>query len=207
MNNSIRDAVTEFIFLEQEPVKCDVILIPGSSRWEIPAKAAALYRQGFARYVLPAGKYGPKVGRFAYENTCGTPYEGEYDTEYTFMRHVLLEQGIPEAAILREDESTNTGENAEFSRRLLDAHGVAPKSAMLCCKAFHARRVQMTYALYFPETTITVVPVELDGISRETWYQTENGIRRVMGELERCGKYFIDAYAGEIKVTKGGDAT
>lgn len=208
MNNAIRDAVTEFIFLKQEPVKCDVILIPGGSFWELPARAAELYGLGLAEYILPSGRYSVSRGRFMHENTVGTPYEGEYETEYAFMRHVLLDRGVPGTAILREEsQSGHTEDNARLSRQVLDGLGIEPRSAMLCCKASHARRVQMTYALHFPETALTVVPVEVDGISRETWHQTENGIRRVMGELERCGKYFTDAYVDEIQAAKRGDAT
>ena len=51
-------------------------------------------------------------------------YPDEYETEWHFLRAVLRKAGVPEEAILREDRSTFTWENALFSRRVTDAAGI-----------------------------------------------------------------------------------
>lgn len=48
----------------------------------------------------------------------------------------------------------------------------------------------MYYQEQFPETEFLVCPVVTRGISRESWYTTEDGIDTVLGEVERCGGQF-----------------
>ena len=48
----------------------------------------------------------------------------------------------------------------------------------------------MYYQEQFPQVRILVCPVVTRGISRDTWYLTEEGIDTVLGELERCGGQF-----------------
>ena len=128
---NIRD-ITAFIFMEDEPQKSDVILIPGTSQSAVTEKAAALYRAGFAPYVLPAGMYGGKRGSFAAEKIDNPRYAGEYATDFEYCRHILMENGVPEGAILREDRSANTMENAAFSARVLKEAGPSTPAGPSC---------------------------------------------------------------------------
>ncbi|MBR5702569.1 MAG: YdcF family protein [Oscillospiraceae bacterium] len=188
---AIKD-ITDFIFMNDPPQKSDVIFIPGTSQSAISEKAAELYRAGFAEYVMPAGLYSGKRGRFAHEKIDNPRYAGEYASDYAYCRHILLENGVPESAVLREERSTNTGENAEFSALVLRDLGISVKRAILCCQSFHARRAFMTYGKHFPDTEILVVPTDTQGIRREDWYLRENSYRRVMSEVYKCGQYFLE---------------
>ena len=115
-------AVTEFIFVEDQPEQADVILIPGSRKVEHAIRAAELYRAGYAPYVLPSGRYTISRGYFLPlpEPLC-SEYPGEFETEWHFLKAVLMRHGVPEEAILREDQATYTWENAQFSRDVLTA--------------------------------------------------------------------------------------
>ena len=119
-------AVTEFIFVEDQPEQADVILIPGSRKISHTLRAAELYRAGYAPYVLPSGKYGVALGAFLplKEPLC-SEYPGAFESEWQLHQAVLLKQGVPEAAILREDQATYTWENAQFSRDVLNNAGIA----------------------------------------------------------------------------------
>ena len=188
---ALRD-ITEFIFMEDAPQKSDVILIPGTSQSVITEKAAQLYRAGYAGYVLPSGKYSGKRNGFAAEKIDNPRYAGEYATDFAYCRHILLENGVPERAILREDRSTNTGENAEFSAVVLAEMGITVSKAILCCQAFHARRAFMSYVSFFPDTEFFVVPTDTQGISKADWFLREGSYRRVMSEVCKCGSYFSE---------------
>jgi len=116
---------------------------------------------------------------------------------------VLVKNGVPQSAILREDKSAFTKENAFFSRKITDENNLEIKSAIICCKPFHARRCLMYYQLAFPETEIKMVPANssADGeIRRNSWFLSKNGIERVLGELNRCGSQFLidDLFAEKI---------
>lgn len=51
----------------------------------------------------------------------------------------------------------------------------------------------MTYSKVFKNIDLIISPVETQNITKENWYKSENGLRTVMGELERCGKYFCNS--------------
>lgn len=183
-------AITDFIFLQDAPRPCDVILIPGCSHPELPEFAARPYREGYAPLLLPSGRFSIKREDFPSQRLRGTRYEGTYPTEFDFLRRVLTDNGVPDSAILREDRAAHTLENAFFSRQALDAAGLRVHTAIVCCQAFHARRAFLSYARAFPEARLLTVPVETQGISRDSWFAAEEGRRRVCGELERCRRYF-----------------
>lgn len=184
--------VTKFIFINDLPEKADVILIPGTSKSAVTERAAELYRDGYAPCVLPSGMYSSSLGRFASENIDNPRYMGEYKTDFDYCRHILMENGVPESAILREDKAMNSMENAMFSAQMLREQGITVKRAILCCQAFHARRAFLSYSCYFPNVELIVVPTDTQGISASDWYKTEKGFRKVMGEVAKCGKYFMD---------------
>ena len=48
--------MTDFIFLEDEPKKADVIFLPGSEEGELARTAARLYHEGYAPLIIPSGK-------------------------------------------------------------------------------------------------------------------------------------------------------
>ena len=192
MNQRLIQDISEFIFMQDAPQKSDVIFIPGTSQSAISEKAAELFCAGYAKYVIPTGAFSGKRGKFAAEKIDNPRYAGEYATDFAYCRYILKENGVPDSAILREDRSTNTGENAEFTAILLQKIGLSVRKAILCCQAFHARRAFMSYAKYFPDTEILVVPADTQGIRKEDWFRQEKSYRRVMSELSKCGEYFLE---------------
>ena len=208
------DAISDFIFVEDAPQKADVIFVPGGNYPDAAVHAAELYRRGFAPYILPSGKYSISIGKFVMsgeENDTEIAQKEEkenityayemkeiteggnaksYETEFAYLRDILVKNGVDEAAILREDQATFTYQNAIFSRQVLEKAGIQAKGAILCCQAFHARRALLYYQEQFPETEFAVCPVVTRGIGRDTWMKTEEGIDTVLGEVERCGSQF-----------------
>ncbi len=198
------DAVTEFIFAEDEPEKSDIIFIPGSICPELALHAAKLYHDGYAPYIMPSGKYSIRKGHLELPPLRGgtAPEKPSLDAEHTecateceYLCEILHAQGVPEQAILREPQATFTWENAICSRRAADAAHLTIRQAILCCKSYHARRCLMYYGQQFPDTRFLVCPVTVNGISRDNWYKSKNGIDTVLGEVERCGTQFHEILA------------
>ena len=119
---------TDYIFVKDEPQKADVIFVPGNGYPQMAAHAAELWKEGFAPYVLPSGRYSTVLGHFAGVQDLAEQYGGNYETEWEFLRTVLQKNGVPEKAILREDQATYTYENALRSREVTDAAGIEVKS-------------------------------------------------------------------------------
>ena len=188
MNCDWLRAVTELIFVRDEPEPADVILVPGSGNPELAQHAAELYRAGWAPLVLPSGKYAKHTGRMVFSRAdVAAAYPGAWESEWAFLREVLRRSGVPDEAILREDQATYTWENAKFSRAALLRRGALPKTAILCCKPWHARRSLSYYQLALPETRLLCCPCPWPGSDRDDWTTTAEGRERVLGEIERCG--------------------
>lgn len=192
MNDKFLNQITEFIFVEDKPEKSDVIFIPGSGFPQLAEEAAKLYHQGLAPYILPSGRYSVLNGKFAGVQEKKELYDGEYETEWEFLKEVLKKNHVSEEHILREDKATYTYENAIYSRKVTDCLGMEIKKAILCCKPYHARRSLLYYQLLYPETQFFVCPIQDSDVKRENWYLTEKGIRLVFGEVQRIGEQFVD---------------
>jgi uncharacterized SAM-binding protein YcdF (DUF218 family) len=87
----------------------------------------ALYKTGKIKKILLSGGSGRIVG--------------EERAEAPIVRWYLQQAGVPDSAILTEDRSRNTWENAVFSKHLLDS--IAPNSrCLLITSAWHLRRAK-----------------------------------------------------------------
>ena len=180
----------DFIFIDDKPEKADVIFVPGNGYPQMAEKAAELYRRGLAPRVLPSGRYSVTVGKFAGVLDREEYYNGDYETEWDFLKDVLIKNGVPEKAILREDQATFTYENAIYSRQVTDREHLDIKKAILCSKSSHARRALMYYKLLYPDTEFFVIPCCVDSINKDNWSETNEGIDEVMGEITRIIKQF-----------------
>jgi len=190
MNKRIIDDITDFIFVSDEPQQSDIIFLPGSASTKIPEMAAELYVKKYAPLILPSGRFGMNAGKFFGPKTKKDIYNKDYETECEFYTDVLVKNGVPESAILCENKSMFTKENAVLSRKITDENNLVIKSALICCKPFHARRCLMYYQFAFPETEIKVVPVA-NSIHRNNWFISKEGICLVLGELSKCGSQFM----------------
>ena len=189
------EAVTDFVFAQAEPIPADIVFIPGSVCVELAEKAAALYHGGYATWVLPSGRYSITRGALApIPEAVRRRYPGEAETECALLCRVLRANGVPEAAILREDRATYTWENARLSRQVTEAAGLKVRRALLCCRPSHARRALLYYQAAYPEAELVPIPVSLPGENREDWWQTPAGRSRVLGELTRLGGQIQDVF-------------
>lgn len=184
--------ITRFIFLEDAPHKSDVIFVPGNGHAEPSELAARLYAEGYAPYVLPSGRYAIGSSGFVGQKSGSREYAGDFTTEWAFMRHILMENGVPDSAILREDEATYTYQNAINSRRRTDDMKLDVRSGILCCMPVHARRAKMYYQTLYPDAHLFVCPAPGTPVTRDTWMHEPDGIDAVLGELSRCGGQFHD---------------
>lgn len=194
MNRIITD-ISNYIFISDEPATSDAIFLPGGSHPEQPEYAAELYHKGYAKWLIPSGGVSVKCDKWPGVRAKAEIYNGDYRTDCEFFTDVFLKNEVPASAIIGEDQSGHTRDNAFFSRKIVEEKGIAIKTALLVCKAFHARRCLMLYQMAFPDVRIRVCPVHCFNITKENWYESEAGIDRVLGELARCGNQFV----GDIK--------
>ena len=195
MNNRIINDITNFIFVDDKPQKVDAIFLPGGSHPEQPEYAVELYRKGYAKWLIPSGGVSVKRDKWPGVRSKADIYNGDYQSDCEFFTDVFIKNGVPSDVIVGEDKSGHTRDNVFLSRMVVYEKGIEIKTAIIVCKAFHARRCLMLYQMAFPDTTFYVCPVVCMGITKDNWYKSEQGIDRVLGELARCGNQFV----GDIK--------
>jgi uncharacterized SAM-binding protein YcdF (DUF218 family) len=103
--------------------------------------AARLYKLGKAKHVMVCG---------------GIPYtdtHGQLRTMADDMRDILVEEGVPASAILLENISRTTREDAFYAGQMLEANEF--KSVLLVTSAFHLRRATDL----FRRTGLEIIPV------------------------------------------------
>lgn len=173
-------AVTRYLFIGGNPVKTDVILLPGSPFPEPAERAAQLYLQGWAPLLLPSGDRWLFRRRGAYRST-----------ECDGMADILMKAGVPDVAILREERARHTLDNARLSLLALERAGIEVKTALICCQSFHARRCLKAYSWYFKGVRLSVCPVVTRGFDETNWYRSPVGVFKVITELLKCTGLFF----------------
>lgn len=61
-------------------------------------------------------------------------------SEAAAMKAYLISQGIEESLILMEDQSTNTHENFQYSKKVMEEHGITSLHITLITNGFHMHR-------------------------------------------------------------------
>ena len=89
--------IENFIFLEDELEPADIIFIPGNGFPQMAEEAAKLYQKGFAKWLLPSGRYSINLGHFGGVVVNQERYCGDYKTEWEFLTDVLMKNGVPKS--------------------------------------------------------------------------------------------------------------
>ncbi|MBI5669952.1 MAG: YdcF family protein [Chloroflexi bacterium] len=104
---------------------------PGPALTRRSTHAADLWQQGYAPQIICAG---------------GTPGQITIRSEADACAAILREQGVPTDAIILEDQSRSTEENAIESKQIMDAGGW--RTALLVSDGFHMLRAQWIFSYY-----------------------------------------------------------
>jgi uncharacterized SAM-binding protein YcdF (DUF218 family) len=168
----------DYHVLQQPLDRADFVLALGSHDERVAMHAAALVRMGLADNLVAAGGAGKVTGRL------WTKPEAERYAE------IATEMGVPSERVLTETESTNTGENVTYTRKLLASQGWPANRGILVSKPYMARRSLYTARAQWPEARWQVAPPPL---SFESYASDdvpeERMINLLVGDLQRMWVY------------------
>ena len=162
--------------------RAEVILVLCSHDTAVAERGAQLYLEGWAPLLVFSGGLGGIT-----KNLWSEP-------EAELFARIARRMGVPESDILVETRSTNTGENVRFTRRLLAARGLEPRSLILVQKPYMERRTYATFKNYWPEPRVSVTSPQ---VSFEEYLKnysnsalTEDDVVGIMvGDLQRLRVY------------------
>jgi len=184
--------VGPYMLVETPLAKADVCLLFGNNSHaeELALRAALLYRQGFFKKIVSSG---------------GSRMKSKEDRrECDVMRDVLIANGVPASDILIEDKATNTGENAIYSKALLEKEfgKDAVKSAVVIYHMHAARRALMTLEKHWPALIKMIATTNCYGVPKKLWYTNPAFKKAVLTEWDKVAPYKDKGFISEIDLAK-----
>jgi uncharacterized SAM-binding protein YcdF (DUF218 family) len=156
----------------------DCILVLGSHDKRVAERGAELYLEGFAPLVLFSGG----LGRLTKDQW--------QESEAELFARIAVELGVPKAAILTENRSTNTGENIVFSQQLLQEQGLDPEWFIVVQKPYMERRSYATFKKHWPQKNLLVTSPQIPFEAYATEeIPMEKVINIMVGDLQRIKLY------------------
>lgn len=162
--------------------RSEIILVLCSHDTAVAGRGARLYLEGWAPLLVFSGGLGVIT-----KNLWSEP-------EAELFASIAREMGVPGERILVETRSTNTGENVQFTKRLLAERGIEPRSLILVQKPYMERRTFATFKRYWPGPRVCVTSPQVSFEEYLAEYSnralTEDDVVGIMvGDLQRIRLY------------------
>ena len=156
----------------------DCILVLGSHDTRVAERGAEVFLAGLAPLIVFSGNLG------ALTSEIWTRPEAE------IFADVAADRGVPRERMLLEPRSTNTGENVDFSRRLLAEKGIHPRRAIAVQKPYMERRTLATFRQRWPELDVIVTSPTHDFDAYPNHAITKDDVIHIMvGDFQRLILY------------------
>ena len=138
------ETLWNYHLMKHEIAAADAILVLCSHDERVAERAAQLFHEGWAPLVIFSG------GQGSITRTLWNEPEAE-----RFAR-VAVDRGVARESILIEAQSTNTGENVEFTKRLLAERDLYLQKFIVVQKPYMERRAFATFRKLWPEKDLIV---------------------------------------------------
>jgi uncharacterized SAM-binding protein YcdF (DUF218 family) len=193
--------------------KADAIIVLAGTRGNINflhgkiCTAVHLYRKGWAPYLIFTGKFSAKVtvtpehiplqelqeavvkGRLQEKDMSIAAKTWDTSLGASYMRDQALQMGVPPEAILIENESLHTRENAEHVLGLLKKMQVC--RVILVTSPFHQLRTYLTFRKVLHPHGIEIINYYADTGEWHpaTWFLSAEHRKLVSSEMKRIKTY------------------
>ena len=141
---SLAEKLWDYHLMKHQVTKADAILVLCSHDERVAERGAQLFHEGWAPLIIFSG------GQGAITKALWNEPEAE-----RFARIAMM-LNVPREKILVESESTNTGENIEYTRRLLAKRGLDLHKFIVVQKPYMERRAYATFRKLWPDREVIV---------------------------------------------------
>ncbi|MEU4897178.1 YdcF family protein [Streptomyces sp. NPDC044780] len=185
--------ITTFVDIEAKPPEetSTAHLIFGTNQIQPVEIAAERYHQGLAPLIIATGGVNRHNGV----------------VEGSEFRRLLIERGVPDAAIRYEDKSANTWQNVEFSLPFLREALESGLRITAISKWYHRRALHSLTSLFpdiGPFYAISWEPYYAGApVTRADWPFIPEGKRRVIREWEEVSRRVADGSFREADLVDG----
>lgn len=174
------EVIWNYMILNQRIQPCDIILGCGCSNMDIPVKCAELFKAGYGKKILFSGGLG-KLTKDVFQKSEAEVY-----------RDIAVEYGISNDDILVETQSTNTGDNFRFSKKILEGYHV--RSILIVHSITSERRTLATAKAILPDYQLFITSPEytfqqfLTLLRKDVPY-FNRGVSLLVGDIQRMIVY------------------
>lgn len=166
-----------YMKMNHEIRNADCIIGLGTMDINVANVASELYLKGYANKLIFSGGLG-KITRKLWN-----------ETEAEKFAKIAIQRGVPSNNIYLEKESTNTGDNFRFSKKLIENLKLDIKSCIIVCKPYDEKRAYATFKKIMPEYDGIVYS---ENISCEEYYQKYGNewVHVLVGDIQRMKIFY-----------------
>lgn len=178
-----------YMKMNQQLKKADCIIGLGSVDTNVANIASELYLQGYADKVFFSGGLGKITNKIWNE------------TEAEKFAKIAIKKGVPKETIYIEKESTNTGDNFRFTKRMIEELQLDIKSCIVVCKPYDEKRAYASFKKIMPEFEVIITS---ENISCEEYYR-KNGtewINVLVGDIQRMKLFYEKGWQVKMDIPK-----
>lgn len=167
----------DYMRMNHEIKHSDCIIGLGTMDTNVANIASELYLKGYANKLIFSGGLG-KITRKLWN-----------ETEAEKFAKIAIQRGVPSNNIYLEKESTNTGDNFRFSKKLIENLKLDIKSCIIVCKPYDEKRAYATFKKIMPEYDGIVYS---ENISCEEYYQKYGNewVHVLVGDIQRMKIFY-----------------
>ena len=141
---ALAQTLWNYHLMKHQIAAADAILVLCSHDERVAERAAQLFHEGWAPLVIFSGGQG-SITRTLWNEPEAERFAG-----------IAVNLGVPGENILTETQSTNTGENIEFTKRLLAERGLDLQRFIVVQKPYMERRAFATFRKLWPDKEVVV---------------------------------------------------
>lgn len=179
----------DYMKMNQKLKYSDCIIGLGTMDVNVAHVASELYLNGYSDKLIFSGGLGKIT------------YKLWNETEAEKFAKIAIEKGVPSKNIYLEKESTNTGDNFRFTKRLLESEKLNVKSCIVACRPYNEKRTYAAFKKIMPEYDVII---HSEQISCEEYYK-KNGnewVNVLVGDIQRMKVFYEKGWQIKMKIPK-----
>lgn len=179
----------DYMKMNQELKYSDCIIGLVTMDTNVANVASDLYLNGYSDKLIFSGGLGKIT------------YKLWNETEAEKFAKIAIARGVPDKDIYLEKESTNTGDNFKFSKRLIEREKLDIKSCIVVCKPYDEKRAYAAFMKIMPEYEVII---NSENISCEEYYK-KNGdecINVMVGDVQRMKVFYERGWQIKMDIPK-----
>lgn len=165
----------DYLNINNKIVPSDVIIICGGHDLSVAREAVRLYQNHFAPIIVVSGGIEREI--FG---------KSKKALEADIIGKIIVEDGVPAKDVILEREAKNTGENLDYSEKLLDRLGVDFKRVIMIQKPYAGRRALCMAKKKWPSREIIM---DAEKTTFEEYFTSDIPERKIInmmvGEIQR----------------------